>query len=133
VNTFTLLLQDAFRSERIDDVRSFVGEDASGSFDILPNHGRMMTILLVGLARFHVDKADWQYLALPGAVLYFCDNMLTLSTRRYLRDNDYTRISALLQQQLLAEEEQLQATRQSLRHLEESLLKRLWELTHRGG
>lgn len=133
MNTFTLLLQDAFRSERIDDVRSFVGEDASGSFGILPNHDRMMTMLLVGLARFHVDKADWQYLALPGAVLYFCDNMLTLSTRRYLRDNDYTRIGALLQQQLLAEEEQLQATRQSLRHLEESLLKRLWELKHRGG
>jgi len=70
---------------------------------------------------------------MPGAILYFLNNVLTLSTRRYLRDDDYTRISAALQEQLLAEEEQLHATRESLRRMEESLLKRLWELGHKGG
>jgi F-type H+-transporting ATPase subunit epsilon len=132
MNTFTLLLQDAFRSEHFDNTCSFVGEDASGNFGILPHHGRMMTILVVGLARFRVTDSDWQYLAVPGAVLYFKDNVLTLSTRRYFRDNDYTRISMSLQQKLLAEEDQLRATRHSLRQLEESLLKRLWERRHWG-
>lgn len=133
MNFFTLLLQDASRSERIDGVNSFVGEDASGSFGILPGHSRMMTTLVIGLARFRSGDTNWQYLAMPGAVLYFFNNVLTLSTRRYLRDDDYTRISAALQEQLLAEEEKLHATRESLRRMEETLLKHLWELGHKGG
>ena len=59
--------------------------------------------------------------------------MLTLSTRRYLRDDDYTRISEALQEQLLTEEQQLHTTRESLRRMEESLLKRLWDLGQKGG
>ena len=133
MNSFTLLLQDASRSERIDGVNSFVGEDASGSFGILPGHSRMMTTLVIGLARFRSGDTNWQYLAMPGAVLYFFNNVLTLSTRRYLRDDDYTRISTALQEQLLAEEEKLHATRESLRRMEETLLKHLWELGHKGG
>ena len=133
MNSFTLLLQDASRSERIDGVNSFVGEDASGSFGILADHSRMMTTLVIGLARFRSGDTNWQYLAMPGAVLYFFNNVLTLSTRRYLRDDDYTRISAALQEQLLAEEEKLHATRESLRRMEETLLKHLWELGHKGG
>ena len=133
MNTFTLLLQDATRSERLETVSSFVGEDSSGSFGIRANHARMMTVLVTGLARFCVAPDDWQYLAMPGAVLYFCDNVLTLSTRHYLRDEDYTRISTALQEQLLAEEEQLRSTRESLQRMEESLLRRLWEMGREGG
>jgi len=133
VNTFTLLLQDAFRSERIDRVSSFVGEDGSGGFGILPDHRRLMTTLVIGMSRFRIGDAKWQYLAMPGAVLYFFNNVLTLSTRRYLRDDDYMRISAALNEQILVEEERLQATRTSLRRMEESLLKRLWDLGRRGG
>jgi F-type H+-transporting ATPase subunit epsilon len=128
VTTFTLVLQDAIRSERIDDVDAFIGEDASGSFGILAGHARMMTSLVIGLARFRSVAGNWQYLAMPGAVLYFHDRTLTLSTRRYLRDPDYLRISAALRSQLLAEEEKLQATRDSLRRMEETLLKHLWDL-----
>ena len=54
---FSLLLRDANRFEHIAGVTSFVGEDASGSFGILPGHGRMMTSLVVGLARFRVGAA----------------------------------------------------------------------------
>jgi F-type H+-transporting ATPase subunit epsilon len=133
MKTFTLVLQDAARSERITGLHAFVGEDASGSFAILANHARMMTVLVTGLARYRQDGAHWQYLAMPGAVLYFDANVLALYTRHYLRDADYTRISAALQEQLLAEEQRLQTTRDSLRRMEESLLRRLWELGYRGG
>ena len=86
-----------------------------------------MTSLIIGLARFRVGNEAWQYLALPGAVLYFHDNVLTLSTRRYLLDDDYMRISQALQQQLLAEEEKLHTMKESLHHMEEEILKRLWK------
>jgi F-type H+-transporting ATPase subunit epsilon len=133
MKTFTLQLQDAAQSERITGLRAFVGEDASGSFAILANHARMMTVLVTGLARYRQDESHWQYLAMPGAVLYFDADVLALYTRHYLRDTDYTRISAALQEQLLAEEQRLQTTRDSLRRMEESLLRRLWELGYRGG
>jgi len=129
VKPFTLLLQDATRAERIEGVTSFVGEDGSGSFGILADHARTILVLVMGLARFRIGDADWQYLAAPGAVLYFRANVLTISTRRYLLDEDYLRISQALQQQLLAEEESLRSTRESLRRMEEQVLKRLWEMS----
>ena len=130
-SSFTLRLQDATRAEEITGVTSFVGEDASGSFGILPGHARMLTVLVTGLARFRVGPASWQYLAVPGALLYFQDNVLTLGTRRYLLDADYKRISEALQQQLLAEEEQLHAMTISLHRMEEAMLKHLWDMGRR--
>lgn len=132
MNSFTLRLQDATRTEQIDGVLSFVGEDASGSFGILAGHHRLMTVLKLGLARFRTDEQDWQYLALPGAVLYFDDNLLTINTRHFLLDTDYQRISHDLQQQLLAEEEKLLSMKGSLHQLEEAVLNRLWELRRHG-
>jgi len=129
---FTLLLQDATHTERINDVASFVGEDASGSFGILAGHARLMTSLLFGLARFRIDDKPWQYLAMPGAVLYFRDNELSISTRRYLIDNSYERISAALQEQFVTEETELHAIKKSLHQMEEQLLKRLWETARKG-
>lgn len=130
---FILKLQDATRSEEIANVTSFVGEDASGSFGILAGHARMMTSLIIGLARFRIGENTWKYLALPGAVLYFHDNVLTLSTRRYLLNDDYMHITQALQQQLLTEEEKLHTMRESLHHMEEETLKRLWEIGRKGG
>lgn len=128
MNGFILLLQDATYAEAIDGVTSFVGEDASGSFGIRAGHGRFMTLLVVGLARFRVgEEGPWQYLALPGALLYFQANRLTLTCQHYLRDDDYGRISEALAQQLLAEEEGLRGVRESLRRMERELLKRLGE------
>lgn len=126
--SFTLRLQDATHAEEIAGVTSFVGEDASGSFGILAGHARMITALVIGLARFRIGTEAWRYLAVPGAVLYFRDNVLTLSTRRYLLDDDYMRISQALQQQLLAEEEQLHTMKASLHRMEEAMLRHLWEM-----
>ncbi len=132
MKSFTLKLQDATRADVINQVGSFVGEDSSGSFGILADHARFMTSLLVGLARFRVGNEDWQYLALPGGVLYFSDNVLTLSTRHYLRDDDYMHISQALQLQLVEEEKKLQNTKESLSHMEEEVLKHLWEMSRKG-
>jgi F-type H+-transporting ATPase subunit epsilon len=132
VSSFTLALHDATRAEHIAGVTSFVGEDASGSFGVLAGHERMMTSLVIGLARFRTDSDAWQYLAVPGALLYFQSGVLTVSTRRYLIDHDYMRISQALQDQLLAEEQVLQNMKRSLHQMEEEVLKRLWSLGRAG-
>jgi F-type H+-transporting ATPase subunit epsilon len=128
MNQFVLNLFDATHEQRITGVTSFVGEDVSGSFGIQPNHARFMTTLVFGLARFRLATEDWQYLALPGAVVYFNNNELSISTRHFLIDTDLERISASLEQQLIIEEENLRATRESLHRMEQAMLKRMLTL-----
>jgi len=132
MRTFVLHLQDATRYERFDGVSSFVGEDDSGSFGLLAGHARFMTSLIFGLARFRVEGGAWQYLAVPGALLYFVDNELTISTRRYLCDENYERISTALSEQLLAEEENLRGMKEQLQRMEQEMLRRLSEMRRPG-
>lgn len=128
MNTFVLHLAGATQYERIESVASFVAEDRSGQFGVMAGHARMLACLSFGLARFRVADGPWQYLALPGAVLYFRDNELHLLTRRYLRDADYGRIALALQQQILSEEKALGGLKKSIRRMEQEMFKRLWEL-----
>lgn len=125
---FIMHVQSATQYERVEDVTTFVGQDASGSFGILAGHQRMLTPLVFGLARFRTLDGEWQFLALPGGVLYFLDNELFLNTRRYLRDRDYTAITRALDEQLVAEESALHQVKASLRRLEEEMFKHLWKL-----
>jgi len=128
MNVFTLHLQSATQYEAIVDVTSFVGEDDSGSFGIQAGHARLMASLSFGLARYRSGAQTWQYLALPGALLYFVDNQLFLNTRRYVRDDDYERINAALREQLRKEETGLRHIKESLRRMEEEMFKRLREI-----
>lgn len=125
---FTLRLEDAATSQEIAQVSSFVGQDRSGSFGILPGHARMMASLVTGLARFRVNAGEFTYLATPGALLYFNADLLRVTTRHYFLDSDYMRIIQTLEQQLAEEEKVLQSTKRSLHRMEEEVLKRLWEM-----
>lgn len=133
MSTFILHLQATMQYERIDGVTSFIGEDASGQFGLMAGHERMMTILVFGLMRYRTENDDWYYLAVPGGVLYFIDNELFLSTRRYFQDQDYQRINTVLQEELTAEEKTLHSIKESLHHMEEEMLKRLWKMGRSGG
>lgn len=125
---FTLHLQSAALYECIEGVGSFVGQDTSGSFGILPGRARFITVLDYGLARFRLPEGKWHYLACPGAVLSFADDQLFLNTRRYLRDDDYQRVSELLTGQLAAEEAELKSVKDNLQRLEHELFRRLHQL-----
>ena len=126
MSVFTLQLRDYQHQQRFEDALSFVGEDESGSFGVMAQHARMMTSLVFGLARFRRVEGSWTYLALPGGLAYFHDNTLSIVTRRFFLDTDYDRISRTLTEELLAEETKLSAIKQSLRHMEEDLLKQMW-------
>lgn len=125
---FALELLAVDRSERIDDVASFVGEDRSGSFGLLAGHERFMTLLNYGLARIRLADGTWQYLGLPGGLLYFVDNECRISTRRYVRGGDVARIAEALTRELLTEEAVLAETRIKLHRLEDEMLKELAQL-----
>jgi F-type H+-transporting ATPase subunit epsilon len=128
MNTFTLHLFAADRYERIEGVASFVGEDKSGKFGLLARHDRFMTALTFGLARLLLADGSREYLGLPGGLLYFIDNELRISTRRYLRDTNAERIAEVLTRELLEEERALRETRRKLHRLEAEMLRRLAQL-----
>lgn len=125
---FTIHLKSATQYEKIDKVLSFVGEDASGQFGILAHHSRMMTCLKFGLAWFRDENQETEYLALPGAVVYFIDNQLHIATRHYVRHQEYQAIQRVLEEELHWEENNLLRTKESVHRLDEEMLKRLWEL-----
>ena len=128
MNGFLVSLHSATQSERLEQVASFVGEDASGSFGLMRGHARFVTSLVFGMARVRYLDGRREYLALPEAVAYFDCDVLTLSSRRYLRDADYSRISRRLRDELVQEETQLVELKHSLEQMEQAMLMRLWRL-----
>ncbi len=128
MNTFRVQLLAADRGQAIDGVASFIGEDASGSFGLMAHHVRFMTVLTFGLARLRLAEGGWQYLGLPGGLLYFIDNELRLSTRRYVLGADAGAIAGTLAQEMLAEEQALAKTRSKVRRLEAQMLERMAQL-----
>jgi len=128
MNHFSLILRDTGQHQQVDQVVSFVGEDDSGSFGIQAGHRRMMTQLVFGLARFRTLQASWQYLAMPGAILYFDRDRLLLNTRRYFLSEDMGQMTRVLHDTLAAEEQALAQMKENLERLEEGVLQRLWEL-----
>lgn len=132
MKTFTVHVQSATQYQCAEDVTSFVAADKSGSFGIQAHHARMITALDYGLARYQRVDGDWYYIALPGGILYFFNNNLYISTRRFLLGTDYQRISAGLIEQLLNEEEALRVIKDSLGQLEQEMFRRLWQMERSG-
>lgn len=128
MNTFRVELLAADRGQTIDGVASFIGEDTSGSFGLMAHHVRFMTVLTFGLARLRTADGAWQYAGLPGGLLYFVDNELRISTRRFVMGSDAAAIADLLAQEMLAEEQALAQTRRKLRRLEAQMLERMAQL-----
>lgn len=126
MSAMTVHLQSATQYERFDGVISFVGEDASGSFGVLPGHEPLLTCLEFGLAHFRTAAGELHYIAVPGAVLRFSGNDLHVSARRYLRDLDYRRIAAGVREDLAAEDAKLADMKERLQRLETEMLRRLW-------
>ncbi|WP_226648261.1 F0F1 ATP synthase subunit epsilon [Microbulbifer variabilis] len=129
MKTFSLMLISSDNHHEIDDLTSFVGEDSSGRFGILAGHQRLITSLVFGLMYFRRITGEKQYLAVPGGLLYFLNDRLQIFTRHYLLSRDYGHISALLRSKFLEEEQNLHMIKESLRRMEESILRHLWELS----
>lgn len=132
MKAFSLHLQSPTGCTLIKDVAAFTGFDASGCFGILARHERFMTVLEYGFATVRTTDGERQYIAFPGGVLYFDGTDLFLVTHRYLISADYKGIDSILMGRIAEEEEKIRDLRQSLRKMEESMLKQLY-LQERSG
>ena len=126
--SFILHLQDATKYEKVMNVSSFVGQDHTGKFGLKVNHERFITTLEFGLAKYKTDSDNWTYIALPGGVLHFVNNELFISTRQYLVDENYERISEELESRIRSEEQKTQSMREGLHEMEQEMFKRLWDV-----
>lgn len=133
MNSFVMYLQSSTQYEEINDILSFIGEDSSGRFGIMANHGRMMTCLKFGLSWFRHEDNTEEYLAVPGGVLYFNENKLFVNTRHFFRNKNYEIITTAIENQLIQEEENIRGVKESLHRLDEEILKHLWELERKKG
>ena len=125
---YKIHLMSPKKEEWIENVISFTGRDTSGSFNILADAFRRMTVLEFGLAQFRTENGEIGYLALPGGLLYFLRNELRLITTHYVRDPNFENISAALEKEVQKEEEEILETKKSIRRLDEEILKRMSQI-----
>ena len=110
---FLLQLMSPTKLEQIDGIVSFIAKDASGSFGILANAGRRITAFRSEWHRFEESDGSVEYLALPGGVLYFSDNVLKIATTSFVRSPSIEEISAALDQKIRFEEESIREIKRS--------------------
>lgn len=125
MRTFAVHLLAGDRSQRLDEIVSFVGIDESGSFGLMAGHERFMTVLVFGLASLRFADGSRRYAGLPGGVLRFVDGELRISTRRFLLGDEAAAIGERMSREMLAEEHALARLRSRLRQLEAGALHRL--------
>lgn len=133
MKTFTLALLDSAGADRYLQVRQFVGADGSGSFGILAGHEPMVAALRYGLARFEDGDGRWHYVALPGGILRFKGNSLSVAAVRYFLGDEPGMLAGRLAEQMAKDDSELGAARQTLAKIDRSLVRRLADMDGRGG
>jgi F-type H+-transporting ATPase subunit epsilon len=131
MNHFALHLHDSHGADRFDDVVQFIAADGSGSFGILAGHARMLAVLRYGLARFVDSAGRWHFLSLPGGVISFADNRLTLATVRYFLGDERASICRQLEDEMARLDSDVHTSRATLTEIEHALLRRLGEMSGR--
>ena len=132
MNTFELILQDMTQQWHEAEARSFVATDVSGSFGIQAGHETFVTCLRPGLARFMDGSGQWQYVAQPGAVVWFADNRLYLSTAQFIISPERDRLVQHMDEEWRAAAEALGSTKRNIVQVEQALARKLWEMNKRG-
>jgi F-type H+-transporting ATPase subunit epsilon len=133
VKSFALTLRDSRGQDDFAAVRQFIAADDSGSFGVLAGHAHLVAVLRYGLARFCDDGGVWRYLALPGGVLRFADNLLTVSTVRYFLGTDPDALCEELAAEMAQIDSEVSAAQAMLSEIEHSLLRRLADLSKLSG
>lgn len=125
---FTLAFCGGDDIEHFDEVMQFIGADDSGSFGILPHHEHTIAVMRYGLARFVDTTGTWRYAAIPGGVVRFADSAMTIIAARYFIGTDRAALADRLAGEMLREDSELRAMRETLAGIERTLIRRLNEL-----
>ena len=132
MNGFRLSLLDCRGSDHFEHVNQFIGADATGTFGVLAGHAPMVAVLRYGLARFLDDVGKWRYVALPGGILRFSHNAMSLVAVRYFHGDDPGTLVERLAQEMAQDDSELSAARQTMAKIDQALLRRLTEVDGRG-
>lgn len=132
MKSFVLTLLDTRGSVRFDEVTQFIGADADGSFGILAEHIHTVVLLRYGVARFCDRAGAWHYLTLPGGVLRFIDNQLTVTTVRYFLGDDPNEICQRLVDEMAQTDSEVHTVRVTLSEIEHMLVRRMADLSSGG-
>lgn len=132
MKSFGLTLLDTRGSVRFDDITQFIGADADGSFGMLAGHIHAVMLLRYGLARFCDGAGVWHYVTLPGGVLRFAENHLTVTTVRYFLGDDPNVICQRLVDEMAQTDSEVHTVRAMLSEIERMLVRRMAELSSGG-
>ena len=122
------MLLDTQGADSFDAVVSFTASDASGTFGLLAGHERLVAVMRYGLAHFVAADGRTHYVALPGGVLRFADNALTVTAVHYFLGAERDTLVAQLAAELAREDSDLRAAHATLAEIEHILMRRLSEL-----
>ena len=125
MNAFTVEIAAEDASETIEGVESFVGVDESGSFGILAGREPLVTALGWGLCRLRTVDGAIKFLALPGGILSFENDVLRLATQHYFLAAESGTILQQLDARMRSELQDRRAMREMLHNLDRELLRRL--------
>lgn len=131
MSVFTMQLHSATQSDIVEGVQSFVGEDESGQFGLMPFHEPVITVLKYSVAKYRKADMDWSYVALPGAVLHFENNVLYLAARNYILGANFSEMRKALNEVVLKEEQHLTGVKDVLIRLEQQMMRQLWQMEQR--
>lgn len=130
MKSFALTLLDTRGSKHFDDITRFIGADTGGSFGILAGHIHTVALLRYGLARFCDLNGNWHYVTLPGGVLRFIDNQLTITTVRYFLGDDPKEICQRLMDEMAQTDSEAHDVKAMLSEIEHMLVRRMAELSN---
>ena len=130
MKTFPLELNDSSQTQLFEQITQCICADASGSFGILAGHIPMVAILRYGLVRFQEQGGNWRYAALPGGILRFADNRLTITSIHCFLGNNRDALVQQLTKAMETEDSDIHSARRTLAQIEESLIRRLSEIAN---
>ncbi|HEX7649456.1 MAG TPA: hypothetical protein VF450_18805 [Noviherbaspirillum sp.] len=128
MNGFSLEFCGGSEIQRFEEVMQFIAGDDSGSFGILPHHEHTIAVMRYGMARFVEASGTWRYAAMPGGVVRFAGNAMTVVAARYFIGTDRAALADRLAAEMTREDSDLRSMRQTLAGIERTLIRRLNEL-----
>ncbi|MGB9151649.1 MAG: F0F1 ATP synthase subunit epsilon [Alphaproteobacteria bacterium] len=126
---FSLTLLDSTQTQKFEGVTQCVAADATGSFGLLAGHENLVAVLRYGLLRFCDSAGKWRYAALPGGILRFAGNTLSIVTSRYFAGDEREKLVTQLAEEMARENSDIRNARATLAQIEQTLIRRLGELS----
>ena len=133
MGTSRLRLISPTRLEQIDEIVSFVGRDASGSFGILANAFRRITALSFGVATLRKRTDQLNTWLFPGGFFISWRMSSGLQPPALFAARRWKKSLRRWIGIVRMEEENIREIKQSLHHLDEEILRRLSTIGRRVG